>query len=303
MSRPAAVLPRLLALCHAVLILSAAPAAGKGPPRSVILIVADGTGMAALHQALAADRGGLPRGLAGIEAFLEKSRGASILTLSSGGKVTDSAAAATAMSCGVKTTNRTVGLDPQGKRPSCIPDIARKTGKAIGLVSTSESWDATPAAFSGYAKSRKDRLKIQRRQAELKPEILAGKDIGPVDLAREARLALERLSGDPDGFFLFLECEDTDTAAHRNDWPSFLGALRALDPALRIVMDYQAAHPETTVFFVSDHDTGGITPEGEWTTHEHTASPAFLYALGPGAEKVTGLMDNTRIHALLEGAL
>ena len=60
--------------------------------------------------------------------------------------VTDSAAAATAFSTGVKTFNGAVGVDADGKPVRTLLEDARRAGKATGLVTTSQVTDATPAA-------------------------------------------------------------------------------------------------------------------------------------------------------------
>lgn len=40
-----------------------------------------------------------------------------------------------------------------------------------------------------------------------------------------------------------------------------------------------------------------------WASQTHTASPLFLFAYGPGAEKVNGLMHNTEVFTLVKSAL
>jgi alkaline phosphatase len=53
--------------------------------------------------------------------------------------VTDSAAAATAFSTGVKTFNGAVGVDVDGNPVPTLLEDARRAGKATGLVTTSRS--------------------------------------------------------------------------------------------------------------------------------------------------------------------
>ena len=62
--------------------------------------------------------------------------------------VTDSAAAATAFSTGVKTFNGAVGVDTKGKPIRTLLEDARRDGKATGLVTTSQVTHATPAAMA-----------------------------------------------------------------------------------------------------------------------------------------------------------
>ncbi|CAN5601941.1 hypothetical protein BH09VER1_BH09VER1_20720 [soil metagenome] len=64
--------------------------------------------------------------------------------------VSDTAAAATAIATGQKVNNRLVGVDSAGKPLNNLLDLARKNGRAVGLVTNGMISDTTPAAF--YAK-------------------------------------------------------------------------------------------------------------------------------------------------------
>ena len=68
--------------------------------------------------------------------------------------VTDSAAAATAFSTGVKTFNGAVGVDVDGSPVRTLLEDARRAGKATGLVTTSQVTDATPAAYAAHVTDR-----------------------------------------------------------------------------------------------------------------------------------------------------
>ena len=68
--------------------------------------------------------------------------------------VVDSAAAGSAMSTGYKTNNAAVAVTPDGKSVPTAMEVAKQTGKRIGLVTTATVYDATPAAFSLHALSR-----------------------------------------------------------------------------------------------------------------------------------------------------
>jgi alkaline phosphatase len=65
--------------------------------------------------------------------------------------VSDPAAAATAIATGVKVNNRSVGVDSSGKPLVNLLDLARKSGRATGLITNAAISDTTPAAF--YAQS------------------------------------------------------------------------------------------------------------------------------------------------------
>ena len=68
--------------------------------------------------------------------------------------VTDSAASGTAMSSGVKTYNRTVGLDGNLSSVKSILEICRDRGYTTAIVATSTIVHATPASYYSKVKSR-----------------------------------------------------------------------------------------------------------------------------------------------------
>lgn len=78
-----------------------------------------------------------------------------VMTFSATNSVTDSSAAGTALSTGIKTYNGAIGLDEKGDRIESIAEKALRAGKRVG-VATSVSVDhATPAAFYAHQAKRK----------------------------------------------------------------------------------------------------------------------------------------------------
>jgi alkaline phosphatase len=77
-------------------------------------------------------------------------------------RVTDSAAAATAMSTGVKTYNGAIGLDMDKQPIKNLTELAEDLGKATGVVSSVEFVHATPAAFIAHSESRGNYDEIAR---------------------------------------------------------------------------------------------------------------------------------------------
>jgi|GEM_PF-37345 len=75
--------------------------------------------------------------------------------VNSQGYVTDSAAAATALSTGHKTYNGAIGVDANKKPLLTIMERAKQLGKKTGLVVTSQINHATPAAYFSHNESRK----------------------------------------------------------------------------------------------------------------------------------------------------
>lgn len=70
------------------------------------------------------------------------------------GFVTDSAAAATALSTGVKTYNGAIGLDTDKNSVQTVLEFAKLQGKKTGVVVTSQINHATPASYLTHNESR-----------------------------------------------------------------------------------------------------------------------------------------------------
>jgi len=81
-------------------------------------------------------------------------------TYSSESLITDSAAAGTAIACGVKTYNAGVGVDVDGKPVPTFAEMARDAGMKVGIVSSVSIDHATPASFYAHQKSRKNYYEI-----------------------------------------------------------------------------------------------------------------------------------------------
>ncbi len=75
-------------------------------------------------------------------------------TRSASSSITDSAASGTALSSGYRTTNTYVGVDVNGVPHANILEAAQLAGKRVGMCTTYEWTNATPAAFSAHNISR-----------------------------------------------------------------------------------------------------------------------------------------------------
>jgi len=240
--------------------------------------------------------------------------------------VTDSAAAASAFATGFKVKNRMLSTTPDGRSLKTILEVAKDLGKSVGLITTSEVVDASPAALGAHAKSRDMYNEIAEQyigkvdvilgggRRYFLPKLLGGVrddgknlvelakklgyeyvenreellslDLSKVDkllglfewedlpyeidrvreyyaevpsLAEMTAVAIEILSKDPDGFFLFVETEVTDEAAHDNDIASVVYDLLALEKAVRVALDFAEKNPDTLIIVLADHETGGLT--------------------------------------------
>lgn len=75
-------------------------------------------------------------------------------TRSADAVITDSAAAATAIACGVKTKNGSLGVDPEGNRVQSVAEVARDRGMKVGIMTTVGIVHATPAGFYAHRTKR-----------------------------------------------------------------------------------------------------------------------------------------------------
>lgn len=75
-------------------------------------------------------------------------------TKSANSIITDSAAAATAIACGVKTKNSMLGVTEKGERVESVAELAKKQGKKVGIATTVAIVHATPAGFYAHRKKR-----------------------------------------------------------------------------------------------------------------------------------------------------
>ena len=120
----------------------------RKPVKNVILLIGDGMGPAQVMGGLLANHGQL---------FMQQAQATGLsLTQNQYGKITDSAAGATAMATGHKTYNGGLAMDSLGHQFRSIMFDARQHGKATGLVTACELTDATPAAFAIVHPDRND---------------------------------------------------------------------------------------------------------------------------------------------------
>jgi alkaline phosphatase len=118
----------------------------KKHPKNIILFIGDGMGIAHIYASMTANGGSL---------FLQNFIHCGFSkTYSSSDYITDSAAGGTALSCGIKTYNGAIGVDPDKKPVKNIREMAEEKGLKTGLVSTSAINHATPASFMAHVASR-----------------------------------------------------------------------------------------------------------------------------------------------------
>jgi alkaline phosphatase len=127
--------------------------------RNLIMMVSDGMGPTSLSltRSFKQSQFGLPFGerLTIDGHLIGQSR-----TRSSSSLVTDSAAGATAFSCGSKSYNGAISVLPDGTPCGTVLEAAKKAGYLTGLVVTTRITDATPACFAAHVHMREQEDRI-----------------------------------------------------------------------------------------------------------------------------------------------
>lgn len=304
------------------LVACATPPGTAQRPKNIIVLYADGVASTQLEFGRYSSRVLRNTGFAVTDTVLARGSIGFLATHPHEAFATDSAATASAMSTGVKTTIGAVGVGPDGKPERTAAEAAKTSGKRVGLVTTAQIYDASPAAFSVHARNRADAAGIVDQYLELAPDVLlgggsdqflpegaaggkrkdrrdvlaafAGKGYAVVRNAGELRAAgaprllglfsddsldfeidraatqqpsfadmvagaLKALENSPQGFFLFAENENTDTAGHRNDAAALMRDLWAFDAGVQVALEFQKRHPDTLIVVTGDHETGGLS--------------------------------------------
>ncbi len=85
-------------------------------------------------------------------------------TRSTSSLVTDSAAGATAFSCGLKSYNGAISMLPDHTPCGTVLEAAKRAGYLTGLVVTTDITDATPACFASHANMRTEEDLIAQQE-------------------------------------------------------------------------------------------------------------------------------------------
>ena len=209
--------------------------------------------------------------------------------------ITDSAAGGTAIACGQKTLNEYLGRDKDGNDLQSLTELAASLGKATAVMSTESNTGATPASFSAHANDRDSSGVISASQSTIVKTYGTVIDCG-FDYYTERMInnsvekhitdTLDKISADPDGFFIMYEEAHIDKHSHNNDIDKTFQALVRFNQAIARFMEYAFYNPETLLLITADHETGDLRPEdnGElaYHTEDHSGAnvPIFIYGIG-----------------------
>ena len=320
----------------------------KNIPKSIIFIIADGTGIGQYTVSYYSNGPFAPARFDHIGLVATHPNDG--ICSSSCKRVTDSAASGTALSSGQKTYNGAIGVNLDTMAVKTMLEIAEDQDMSTGLVATSTITHATPASFAAHVDYRKKEyeIAIQYAQQEIDVILGGGKKFWPDSLitayvnrgaqyisdisapiahdkrllglfaekalpsvhdgrspttTEMARLAIERLDGNPNGFFVMIEESQVDWGGHSNSAEYIQGEMQSLNDLVNYALDYQKQHPEVLVLLTADHECGGVSVHDgknsdldvRFTSDYHSANIVPIWASGPGSEVFDAFMDNTEI--------
>ncbi|WP_144460174.1 alkaline phosphatase [Siminovitchia fortis] len=141
----------------------------EGSRKNVIFMIMDGTNSDVIT---------LARHYKGKPLALDEILTGGVRTYSLRSAITDSAAAATAMATGHKTTVDFIGMIPvkenRGRPVANVLEAAKEKGLATGIIATAPIQHATPAAFSAHSNSRHQMKEIGVQQAHQNIDVMLG---------------------------------------------------------------------------------------------------------------------------------
>ena len=153
-----------------LLFVAFAAAAKAAQPKNVILMVGDGLSFA---QRMVAETYSRKTG-GGSLAMNTMPNHATTSTHSASSLVTDSAAAVTAFACGEKTCNGMLGQTPDGRRLESCAELAKRSGKRVGILTSVTINHATPAGFYAHSSHRSQFYEIGLQLTESGFDVFMG---------------------------------------------------------------------------------------------------------------------------------
>lgn len=187
-----------------VILLAATTACGRGRVRNVVLMIGDGMGLAQVYAAMNhADTATLN---------LERAHCTGLTkTHSASSRVTDSAAAGTALASGHKTTNAFIGQTPDGQPVRNLVEASAANGLACGIVVTCSVTNATPAAFIAHNDSRKNEQAIALDYLSSEVDVVFGGGRSEFVRREDGRNLLDEMAAR--GYRILADREQMDSVA------------------------------------------------------------------------------------------
>ena len=208
---------------------------------------------------------------------------------SANNRITDSSASGTAIACGEKTNNYSLGVDPDGNNLESMAYSLKEDGYKIGIISSVPINHATPGAFYGHNKSRNAYYEIMKEIPATGFEYFASAGIlgynGPRRSETPVPNAEEYLEAN--GYDVCFGKEELAKAMQESEHIVFCQEYnRGIEP---VNYDSTSNKPETEttlaemvkagIEFLGDEEPFFIMCEGgeiDWAGHSNLTMPAVL---------------------------
>ncbi|MBR7112336.1 MAG: alkaline phosphatase [Clostridia bacterium] len=229
---------------------------------------------------------------------------------------TDSAAAATALATGYKTTNYYVGKTPDGSNVQNVRELAHSKGAKTGILTTAKIEDATPAAFLAHAMDRNDKsigtdINALLTSGGVNYAVGDTNDLTKVKeelLIANAREMLSTLSENNHKFFGMIEEAHVDKNSHKvqsgaRSLADVQNSVKCYNEVIAYAIGFTMLHPSTALIVTADHECGKLdfneaTGAARFDSDNHSNANVPFFGIGDGiAELIAGktAIDNTEI--------
>ncbi len=280
---------------------------------SALLLIGDGMGFEHIQAGIAA---GLNEFVAEKLPYKSSVVTASQSVLDGNAEFTDSAAAATAIATGHKTTNYYVGKTPDGSNVKNVRELAHSTGARTGILTTASIADATPAAFLAHALDRNDAsimTDIEKLLAEGGVTYAKGdtndlRGVKEEQLISNTREALALVSENNSKFFTMIEEAHVDKNSHKvqsgaRSLADVQNSVKCYNEVIAYAIGFTMMHPTTALIVTADHECGKLdfneaTGAYRFDSDDHSNANVPIFGLGDGIAELLGNkaeIDNTEI--------
>lgn len=141
---------------------------------SVILVIGDGFGVSHLSLQSFVDIAAKRNGMNAFDYILRHGAAGFCHTYTQSELVTDSAAAATALATGEKTSPGRIGLSIDGNALESIVEKAKRAGFKTGIITDTRVTHATPAGFYGHVKNRDEENILAHQLSDSGIDVILG---------------------------------------------------------------------------------------------------------------------------------
>ena len=156
------------------LIIATMTVANAASPKYVFYFIGDGMGMGHVMAAQSYNREVLKSD--DLLLMMQFPVVSMLTTYSASSRVTDSAAAGTALATGSKTNNGMLGVTPDTVPVTSVARHLKDAGWGVGIVTTVAPDDATPGAFYAHQPSRSMAYEIDKEMAKSGYEFVQGRN-------------------------------------------------------------------------------------------------------------------------------